>query len=407
VDRRRRSSATPHLFLPYVGNNSDTALGSNSHGQDHLEEMQRYSGWGDSLEDFEIQCMGYMKSTHKLPPNQAAYVATALRKAANEATELNDLNHQYSFYASILDRSLSRKEHNTIPDTLADDSMDLTDLADHEKDSMSSQQHSLKNHLLRQQEEINFLRCALKQLIEPLRQDSLQVHQSDNTLSNQNQNKDDGIPYKIEFLQRQDIADDISEPVSQLTLSEDLHNPKSNLQMVIQPIPLPLETNRTLCYPSTNKSILQMPNYLPCIPTLDTPKIPYTASEGYVETMQLVYSFRTESRQSTYTDMVKGQTQAGRARGLKFQFHFKKWGVTMKGRYNGSLENGLPHGPGVLRFENRDLYIGEFFNGALQGEGTLFSRRDSKLVTLRGKFHQNEYIGKQSSSDDAMSAGAA
>jgi hypothetical protein len=288
--------------------------------------------------------------------------------------------------------------------------MDLADLVDHEKDSMSSQQQSLKNQLLRQQEEIDFLRCALKQLIEPLRQENLQVHQSDNTPSNhnQNQNKHDGIPYKIEFLQRrQDIADDVSEPISQMTPSVDLHNPKSNLQMVIQPIPLALEMNGDFCYPSTNNSILQMPNYLPCIPTLDTPKIPSTASESYMETMQLVYSFRTESRQPTYTGMAKGQIEAGRARGLKFQLHFKNWGVTVKGRYNGTLKDGLPHGPGVLRFENRDLYIGEFFNGALQGEGTLFCRKDSKLVTLRGEFNQNEYIGKQSSSDDATSAGAA
>jgi hypothetical protein len=42
-------------------------------------------------------------------------------------------------------------------------------------------------------------------------------------------------------------------------------------------------------------------------------------------------------------------------------------------------------GPGVLHFHNRDLYIGDFTNGTMHGEGVLFCRKQARLTVLRGR----------------------
>ena len=74
-------------------------------------------------------------------------------------------------------------------------------------------------------------------------------------------------------------------------------------------------------------------------------------------------------------------------------------------------KNGKPHGTGVLRFDNRDVYIGQFSDGVLEGEGTLLSRCNNRLVTLRGSFRNNEFVEKSpkplSSNKSSTSAGAA
>ena len=116
--------------------------------------------------------------------------------------------------------------------------------------------------------------------------------------------------------------------------------------------------------------------------------------EDAMESMQFVVATRNEPNQRTYTytDMVKGEVQQGKARGEKRQLHFEKKGVYVEGLYSGTMKGGLPHGTGVLRFANRDLYIGEFSEGRMHGEGSLLSRSGGKLVTFRGFFRHNEFV---------------
>ena len=114
-----------------------------------------------------------------------------------------------------------------------------------------------------------------------------------------------------------------------------------------------------------------------------------------METIQLVVtttSTKQNRRTYTYTDMVKGEVQEGRARGVKYQLHFEKKGVFVEGEYSGTIKGGLPHGSGVLRFANRDLYIGEFSGGRMHGEGSLLSRSNGNLLTFRGIFKNNEFV---------------
>lgn len=67
---------------------------------------------------------------------------------------------------------------------------------------------------------------------------------------------------------------------------------------------------------------------------------------------------------------------------------------TLQGLYSGGLDaNGLPSGMGVVKFENNDLYIGDFWNGKMHGHGTLMF--DGELGTgavLKGDFEHNKYV---------------
>jgi hypothetical protein len=70
----------------------------------------------------------------------------------------------------------------------------------------------------------------------------------------------------------------------------------------------------------------------------------------------------------------------------------------MRGKYSGkiSLETNLPDGTGLFRFENRDVYVGEFSNGMMHGQGCFYTRRNQKLLKLRGQFQHNDFLGDSS-----------
>ena len=91
-----------------------------------------------------------------------------------------------------------------------------------------------------------------------------------------------------------------------------------------------------------NKNVLQQQER-----TLTTISIPNTVadmskhvaftgvSENYIKSMQLVCESRVVTHRITYTDMVRGEVQDNRARGMKSQIYFEKRGVTAQGMYSG------------------------------------------------------------------------
>ena len=392
LSKQRRGSSTPHLFLPCAGNSGDDA-----------KQQQRYSDWCRSSEAFESCCKEYMEIDQQLPCNQAASVASALRKAAEEAASNPcDLNEQYELYASIVDRSLASND----PAACSENSGTAS--------TKPSTNPSLQDQVSRQQKEIDFLRCAMKQLI-------LASGQSEEFKKEEPVDTDYPrdivcrIPSKIEFVPRQKDApeDDASELLSELTpcVEDNIQRPATSMGLVVKPysqplakIPIPSPIPRQAWVgprgvaPLTSKC-------LPPVPMLDTdaPNGQSGAFVTYLQTMQLVNNLRATKDKP---DLLKGEIQGNRARGMRFQLTFHRRGITVTGSYSGAIRNGVPHGPGVLRFDNRDIYIGEFRDGMLDGDGKLFSRKQSRLVTLRGRFQKNEFVGFYSPSD-TVSAGAA
>ena len=392
--RGRRCSATPHSFLPYVGSDSELAIRSTE--SKHT-----------SRRNFEDKCTEYLQEDARLSSLQAKNVVSSLRKAADEvASGKENLNLQYLLFASIVRQSLRRREGGKI-EVQDDKSLELVDLVNDEKNPMPSEIESLRRQLKRSREEVNFLRCAVRQLVIPLRDKDIKSGQKQDKTGDETRLQNVSVPSKIEFMQRRGSEDEISVDLSQLTPSVEFRLPKNCLPIVVNSYPEPLEMNLASPYALANKKMPQIPKILPNF-DVDKPMVPPSISERYLETMQLVYSFRSERTQSGQSDMVKGEIRNNRARGMRFQLRFENFGVRVSGTYNGTLKNGVPHGSGVLRFDNRDFYIGEFHNGALHGEGTLFSRKDFKLVKMRGKFSQNEFVGKcLPLSDETTSAGAA
>jgi hypothetical protein len=458
---RKRGSGTPHLFLHMADNSiSDDNTTTNTtteSSERRRQDINRFSGWGTSLDDFEVECKLYMQTYQGLPAHQATTVSAAIRKEATPAGGTHDLDHRYVLYASFLDQALSsspnknKKHHSEARAGNITSMSNLTDSGD--KDTIQSQMESLKSQVQRQQEELTFLRCATKSLIlssdhEPRRENqpigSVDKYQNaivpDNKthmspLRDEHHHQDAGIPTNIDISHLAVIVDDMTEALSVLTLSEDMAT--KSLQ--------PPENQLVDIHPTSNLAVSRKHIPPPHIysthgtrnPDLDvdTSKLLGTTNTSTVRsscmaTMQLVCLVRTDMTThhhsatipvaASNTELQKGgeiQSHHDRVRGMNFQLYFKHWGTTLQGRYNGRISprTGLPHGSGVLRFENRDMYIGEFVDGALHGEGTLFARtndsnNNNKLLTLRGFFHQNEFLGwneeqRSSCSEDAKSAG--
>jgi len=132
-----------------------------------------------------------------------------------------------------------------------------------------------------------------------------------------------------------------------------------------------------------------------CLPTYQCNNIlfPFPQQDG-----TLVCSLSSR-RPNYYTDLKPGEIRDSFARSLEFSVYMNDVQALLSGKYTGklSVETGLPHGKGVFRFANRDIYIGDFWNGFLHGTGVLFTRRKRSnrkvLLKLSGHFHHNDFMG--------------
>ena len=59
--------------------------------------------------------------------------------------------------------------------------------------------------------------------------------------------------------------------------------------------------------------------------------------------------------------------------------------------YVGELKDGLPHGQGVITYNNGDKYVGEFKDGELDGQGT-YTFEDGKV--LKGTWKDDKFLDK-------------
>jgi hypothetical protein len=64
-------------------------------------------------------------------------------------------------------------------------------------------------------------------------------------------------------------------------------------------------------------------------------------------------------------------------------------------KYTGPMMNGLPDGPGLLRFENGDIYLGGFENGEMNGVGAFAHRQRQRHANqiFFGTFSNNDFQG--------------
>jgi len=387
---------------------------------------------------------------------QVASVAKAMYIASEETAkgQRAGAKLRQSLHASIFKKVLKRQN-----DTLVEVDDDGTpDLLSEPDQSSTWEIDFLKDQMKRQQDELEFLRAAMRNLISSMadndddndrgidqpiqpiqRSQPVQpVHPSEKESRNPMnvvqplgiQDRDlmeklpmletpglqdndllemlptaTKFPSVIEIPMNFDVTDDHSEQMSELQSPSVivLGNLKSKIKALRKDMPIA----EIKSAPVPPVSALALQNKLDALQKSES-KASYriTASvidisneeckegEDNRESIQLVVATKNEKNQRnyTYTDMVKGEVQQGRARGVKHQLHFKNKGVYVEGQYSGTMKGGLPHGSGVLRFANRDLYIGEFSEGRMHGEGSLLSRANGKLLTFRGFFSNNEFV---------------
>jgi chromosome segregation ATPase len=81
---------------------------------------------------------------------------------------------------------------------------------------------------------------------------------------------------------------------------------------------------------------------------------------------------------------------------IELEMHHHERMYLSKARYSGPMVNGLPHGQGVVWFDDTGcLYVGEFQHGEMHGVGIFNQRRagESRNEVLQGDFIHNEFAG--------------
>lgn len=398
LERRNSSNSTPHLFLAYAGR--------------------------ESANRFEKRCLSLMQG-EPLSDAQMISVAEALNKASDGTAKGKRSNTKlrHSLHISIFKKVLC-SQHDSFAEE--GDNGATPGLLLEPEESSTWETEFLKDQVKRQQEELQFLRLALRHLISSIGEDQEPIQRTEKESRNPVNALQAPAVQDRDILEQQglpaiaklpsiieipiDNGDDHSEQISELQSPSVivLRNLSNKLKEVGNSAPLaeisPELIPTVSAYTLHNKlAVLQKtsaprrPSYPMCIPAsvIDLTNNEQCKKEtDRTESMQLVVASRAEQNQRTYTftDMVKGEVQEGRARGLTYRLHFEKRGVFVEGLYSGTIKGGLPHGTGVLRFANRDLYIGQFSEGNMHGEGSLLSRSKSKLCTFRGIFKNNEFV---------------
>jgi len=420
MSKRVSSSSTPHLFLNYAGGSKHLRVGGVSYHRTNSEEIRsRFAHWGETLRDFEEECDVFLRANQGLTYNQATTVASTLSTAVQESTNFlpEEMMHSRNMlFASFLSSAL---EQNSQIESWGHNSQRTNDST---QSSFVGEDgtvlDSLKRQLHQQNEEIHFLRAALKAMIHAQPDDDTPIVPEQRTPQDPNEMEADiiNVPYTIEIPTLMPINDEIvPDHMSELTPSDLRVNRTVRLQSRKEST----YSNADIVVPGIVHAVpvnqnVSIPNSIPSL-SLDFGENKLIAGRdssyaaNYMEAMKLVYRLRTQQHSgASFTDMAKGEIQPTRARGMQCEIFFECWGVALIGRYSGMVRNDLPNGKGVLRFDNRDYYIGDFKDGALHGQGSLFLRREQRLLVFRGNFERNEFVGwDQPSSGDEIGASAA
>ena len=353
INRMRKKHEDP-------SNEVNDEIMSTQAGQETSECPKNKSiDWTDFSNEFEQQCKKYMTEQHGLRDEDVDKITTAMTQAVMESVfrsiqqnEDNDTslskttrNQYFTKYATFIDKSFSN-----------------------DVDNSNFSNESLHQLYKDQEEELLFLRSALKHLIlaekpnEPTGKapQPVELPCDDNHFNQKRQKIPQGeIPQIIEF-QIEDIGHQnpvLSEDASDLTPSLGDFMDYDNL--------LPVHHSTNLLGNFNNQ---------------DPPvkKFHYTSIE--------------------YPDLKPGEVCHQHARSLEFFIYLNDVQTLMRGKYSGkiSLETNLPDGPGLFRFENRDVYVGEFSNGMMHGQGCFYTRRNRKLLKLCGQFQHNDFLGDSS-----------
>eukprot|EP00980_Cylindrotheca_fusiformis_P007105 scaffold1489_cov194-Cylindrotheca_fusiformis.AAC.15 len=353
-----------------------------------------------------------------IPEYNASLVAKAIciASAATPISEQRNTAYRHSLHASFFKKSLNGQA-DKLPEVVEDEG--TPDLLAEAEDTKSWEKDFLKDQLKRQNEELEFLRAALRHLVVPPAQQEKSLKKEEESDPRNPVEEQEAIepptrgiisrlPSTIEIHQTPQADDDQSEQMSELqspsviVLRHPSKNSSINRRNTPQWVPdlpnpitsLALEKKFELL----EQNFPQRPLPPVCLQTsfVDSSKESVSGNASYMKSVQLVVELRRKQNQTSYTftDMKKGEVLDGRARSLKFQLYFEQRGVYVEGLYSGAIRKGLPHGMGVLRFNNRDLYIGSFEDGKMHGEGTLLSRCDSGLASFRGTFKNNEFVEK-------------
>jgi len=413
------NSSTPHMFLPYATKGYQSLLSrierqeNAQHGCGHL--------LSHDIVQFEAQCLDTFRTDHGMTPAQSTVAANAMGKAVEQtATMHTKRKDRLAFFESAFKKAMQ-------------DSPDVHNNA-----------CSIDGVHEEAQEELNFLRNCVRELVgklgesNPMPVPAAQQHslvdvvaaqnghsESNPAMDVANSNQASNRGYLHHILQANAVPERIEIPAqtsgSNTSTISDGHNypDGSDVVSLLTPFDEPFVRCRL---PSSDNIDPVEDNHRrqeaiqPFIPIsgfsvsdLDSSKdVDLPAATRYIETVQLIMKCRP-GRPSRKLLMNESEPMPVQAVRLRLQMYIM--GVAFMGLYNGSLLRGVPHGPGVFRFDNRDLYVGNFEHGMMHGEGTLFCRKklcmeNSKLAVLRGRFECNEYKGG-APRDDLTSAGAA
>jgi hypothetical protein len=388
--RKSSSTSSAHLFLDYA-NDKPEEQKSASRGP-HQPRVKRQVHQHE-VDEFQFRCQEALLSQQGFSAYHASTAAKALSKAAEAAASSTSSDNSEDVFS--LYRSAIRKAVTAQPEALADcnESMNMSQVfLEHGNGSSTSLSCQSQN------DELMFLRLAVKELL-------FQLPAEDPLVPRENKKKN-AFPSNIEFHQLEVMDDDITEATSLVFSHDDAEGGETQELASTANLPILEKTPSRIGFVGTPS----MP--LPPLNLSDHHRDPYgnsltktesTESWRYMQTIQTLFATRPSSQTSKYSLMEKGEIYGDRARGIQWQVTIR--GIPFDGTYNGSLKDGVPEGPGVLRFHNRDLYIGDFTNGSMHGEGALFCRKQAKVVVLRGRFDSNEFVG--TGSDESISAGAA
>jgi hypothetical protein len=378
-----------HLFLSYAGklNTAKTMKTENPAKNIRAPGHRRASSWGSSLDDFELECDLFLQTNQKLPQDRASAISKALKRVAQgtpvESDSSVDVSEcRNSRFASYLRAALSTKHDK-------DNAEMRSNPFDHDSNPAKAEEDSPREQLQRQREEIQFLRSTVKEL----------VH-SDNA------ERRDPMPCQREGLQNE-IFDTKEEPLIETRASI----PRSIQIRCLEPVVDDLTEGQdarsdftpsedgVICFPKTppetprhQASPVRIFDFDISVSRISSSKAPPTAVPTF-SSHGRVPSRRHHPDRVSFPDMAKGEIQDKRARGMLCNINFQSWGIVLQGRYIGTLRNGQPNGTGVLRFHNRDYYVGAFRGGMIHGEGALFLRRNGRLLKFRGQFERNEFVG--------------